>query len=55
MLLAAGLSSREVAERLYLSTRTVENHVYRAMNKTGAASREELVAMVPRSAQEAVE
>jgi DNA-binding CsgD family transcriptional regulator len=42
MLIADGLSSREVAERLNLSVRTVENHVYRAMSKTGTASRDEL-------------
>ena len=48
MLLGDGLSSRAVAERLHLSTRTVENHVYRAMNKTGTASRDELVALLSR-------
>ncbi len=48
MLLGAGLSSRAVADRLHLSTRTVENHVYRAMNKTGTTRREELVALLPR-------
>lgn len=42
MLIADGLSSRAVAERLTLSVRTVESHVYRAMSKTGTASREEL-------------
>jgi len=45
-LLAAGLSNREVAERLQLSVRTVESHIYRAMNKTGTASREELVKLL---------
>jgi DNA-binding CsgD family transcriptional regulator len=47
MLLASGLSARAVAERLCLSHRTVENHIYRAMSKTGAASRDELVALMP--------
>lgn len=46
MLLADGSSSRAVAERLTLSVRTVEGHIYRAMAKTGARSRAELVAMV---------
>jgi DNA-binding CsgD family transcriptional regulator len=41
-LLASGSSTRDVAERLYLSARTVEGHVYRAMTKTGAETRDEL-------------
>ncbi|WP_077104041.1 LuxR C-terminal-related transcriptional regulator [Mycobacterium terramassiliense] len=48
MLVGEGLSSREIAERLTLSARTVESHVYRAMSKTGTASREELAALLPR-------
>jgi DNA-binding CsgD family transcriptional regulator len=47
MLLAEGLSSREIAERLTVSTRTVEGHIYHAMTKTGVASREELAALMP--------
>jgi DNA-binding CsgD family transcriptional regulator len=47
-LLAEGLSSRAVAERLTLSVRTVESHLYRVMLKTGTASREELVNLLPR-------
>jgi DNA-binding CsgD family transcriptional regulator len=47
-LLCEGLSSREVAERLTLSTRTVEGHVYRAMAKTGTSSRAELASLLPR-------
>lgn len=46
MLLAAGLSNREVAERLTLSVRTVESHIYRAMSKTGTGSRDELVGLL---------
>ncbi len=46
MLLAAGKSNREIAERLTLSVRTVESHIYRAMNKTGTGSREELVKLL---------
>jgi DNA-binding CsgD family transcriptional regulator len=47
MLLAEGLSSREIAERLTVSKRTVEGHIYHAMNKTGVSSREELTALLP--------
>lgn len=46
MLIAAGLSNREVAERLTVSVRTVESHLYRAMARTGTASREELGALL---------
>jgi DNA-binding CsgD family transcriptional regulator len=48
MLIADGLSNREVAERLTLSVRTVESHVYRAMMRTGTTGRDELVALLPR-------
>jgi DNA-binding CsgD family transcriptional regulator len=48
MLLADGLSSRAVAERLTLSVRTVESHIYRAMLKTDTSSRDELVNLIPR-------
>jgi DNA-binding CsgD family transcriptional regulator len=45
-LLGAGHTTRKVAERLCVSTRTVEGHVYRAMAKTGVATREELIRLV---------
>jgi DNA-binding CsgD family transcriptional regulator len=48
MLIGEGLSNRAVAERLTLSVRTVESHIYRAMLKTGTTSREELGALIPR-------
>jgi DNA-binding CsgD family transcriptional regulator len=48
MLLGQGLSNRDVAARLTLSVRTVEGHIYKAMNKTGTASREELAALLPK-------
>jgi DNA-binding CsgD family transcriptional regulator len=48
MLIGQGLSNREVAERLTLSIRTVESHIYRAMLKTGTTSRDELAALLPR-------
>jgi DNA-binding NarL/FixJ family response regulator len=44
-----GLSNRAVAERLTLSVRTVESHVYRAELKTGISSGGELAALLPRS------
>ena len=44
MLVGAGLSNRAVADRLTLSVRTVESHIYRAMTKTGTTSRDELAA-----------
>ena len=47
MLLGEGLSNRDVALRLTLSVRTVEGHIYKAMTKTGTASREELAALLP--------
>jgi DNA-binding CsgD family transcriptional regulator len=46
MLIGQGLSTRAVADRLTLSVRTVEGHIYRAMVKTDATTREELAALV---------
>jgi DNA-binding CsgD family transcriptional regulator len=48
MLLGEGLSTRAIAERLTLSVRTVENHIYKAMTKTGVANRDELAKLIPR-------
>jgi DNA-binding CsgD family transcriptional regulator len=48
MLIGQGLSNRAVAERLTLSVRTVESHIYRAMAKTGTNSRDELASLLPR-------
>ncbi|MGE0219844.1 LuxR C-terminal-related transcriptional regulator [Mycolicibacterium sp.] len=48
MLIAEGLSNRAVAERLTLSVRTVESHIYRAMTKTGTTTRAELAAVLHR-------
>ncbi|GAA4482936.1 LuxR C-terminal-related transcriptional regulator [Rhodococcus olei] len=42
-LVVDGLTNREIAERLTLSVRTVEGHVYRASGKLGAHDREGLV------------
>lgn len=42
-LIARGHTNREVAERLFLSVRTVENHRARIQRKLGRASRSDLV------------
>jgi DNA-binding CsgD family transcriptional regulator len=42
MLAARGLTSREIAETLVVSTRTVENHLQRAYEKLGVSGRAEL-------------
>jgi DNA-binding CsgD family transcriptional regulator/tetratricopeptide (TPR) repeat protein len=39
---AAGLSNREIADRLFVSVRTAEGHLYRACQKLGVADRSEL-------------
>lgn len=44
-LVAAGLANRAIADRLVVSVRTVENHIYRACSKLGVANREELTAL----------
>jgi DNA-binding CsgD family transcriptional regulator len=48
MMIGEGLSNRAVAERLTVSVRTVESHIYRAMSKTGTTSRDELAALLRR-------
>ena len=47
-LIGQGLSNRAIAERLTLSVRTVESHIYRAMMKTGTNSRDELATLLPK-------
>jgi DNA-binding CsgD family transcriptional regulator/tetratricopeptide (TPR) repeat protein len=44
-LLAEGLSNTEIADRLFVSPRTVEHHVAAVMRKLNARSREEAVAV----------
>jgi ATP/maltotriose-dependent transcriptional regulator MalT len=46
MLAAAGLSNRQIAERLSVSVRTVEGHLYRIFAKLGIEHREQLIQLV---------
>lgn len=48
VLVAEGRANREIAERLFLSPRTVEKHVERLLAKTGTGRRTELVAYAAR-------
>jgi DNA-binding CsgD family transcriptional regulator len=41
-MVAAGLPNRDIATRLVMSVRSVEGHIYRACQRVGASSREEL-------------
>ena len=45
-LVAAGLSNREIADRLVMSVRTVEGHVYRACQRVGVQTRDQLAAII---------
>ena len=44
---AAGLSSRQIGDRLFLSPRTVENYLHRVYTKVGASNRQELARYFP--------
>ncbi len=44
-LVLAGLSNREIADRLVMSVRSVEGHVYRACQRVGVSTREELASI----------
>jgi DNA-binding CsgD family transcriptional regulator len=46
LLVAKGLTNREIAEAVSLSVRTVEGHIYRASCKAGVAQRSELATMM---------
>ena len=52
LLIAERLSNLEIADRLYLSPRTVETHVSNLLTKTGTTSRTELVSFVVRGSGE---
>ena len=41
-LAASGITSREIGNRLFVSTRTVENHLQHAYNKLGISCRADL-------------
>jgi DNA-binding CsgD family transcriptional regulator len=41
-----GLSNREIAQRLVVSVRTVEGHLYRASQRVGVSSRDDLIAIL---------
>jgi DNA-binding NarL/FixJ family response regulator len=42
-LVAEGLANKTIAQRLFLSPRTVEKHVERLLAKTGSTNRAQLV------------
>jgi DNA-binding NarL/FixJ family response regulator len=48
-LVTAGLTNRAIAERLYLSRKTVETHLYRAYAKLDVRSRVDLARRIGRS------
>ncbi|MFN8019530.1 MAG: helix-turn-helix transcriptional regulator [Acidimicrobiales bacterium] len=52
LLVADGLSSKEVAARLYLSARTVSNHLQNAYAKLGISKRSELAEALGRLGDE---
>jgi DNA-binding NarL/FixJ family response regulator len=45
-LVAAGLSNREIGDRLNVSARTVEGHLYRIFTKLGIADRDDLARLL---------
>lgn len=45
-LVASGLTNPEIADRLVLSTRTIESHLNRILRKSGMTSRAELIAYI---------
>jgi DNA-binding CsgD family transcriptional regulator len=46
VMVAKGLTTREIADALQLSMRTIENHIYRASSKAGVVKRSELADLV---------
>ena len=49
VLAGRGLTNGEIADRLYLSPRTVASHLYRSYPKLGIAGRHQLAALIARS------
>jgi DNA-binding CsgD family transcriptional regulator len=49
ILVATGLSNRQIADRLSLSVRTVDGHLYRIFAKLGIERRDRLVHLMARS------
>jgi non-specific serine/threonine protein kinase len=45
-LIAQGLTNREIAEQLVISSKTVEHHVSRILNKLGLRTRTEIAAFI---------
>ena len=48
MLVVAGLSNRQIADRLVVSVRTVEGHLYRLFTKLGINNRDQLIQLISR-------
>jgi DNA-binding CsgD family transcriptional regulator/energy-coupling factor transporter ATP-binding protein EcfA2 len=48
-LVAAGLSNRQIAEKLVVSVRTVEGHLYRVFAKLGINNRDQLIHLISRA------
>jgi DNA-binding CsgD family transcriptional regulator len=46
LLAAHGLSNRQIADQLTMSTRTVEGHIFRASQRAGVNSRDELIGLL---------
>ncbi len=46
---AAGLSTKDIADRLYITAKTVDNHLLRIYRELGISGREELVTAIPPS------
>jgi DNA-binding NarL/FixJ family response regulator len=46
-LTASGLANQEMADRLYLSVQTIENHLSRIYRKLGISDRSDLAQLVP--------
>ena len=46
VLVGDGLTNREIAERLFLSERTAQNHVQHVLTKLGLANRSQVAAWV---------